>query len=154
MKVKTKRNIFIILAAVWILFIFWNSWQPAATSSQMSGGIVARLVGLLTKIGVSSDEEMLTFIVRKTAHFTEYAVLGVLSSMIFVSQRINTFQSKINVLFIGVMSAICDEAIQLMSDGRSGEIRDVFIDFFGVLTGVLIVYIVTTFTVKRKKKRG
>ena len=69
---STKRLIFHLALTLFMMaFIFWQSALPAEVSSQESGAIVRFLAGLL-----HADEDLISFIVRKTAHFTEYLVLG------------------------------------------------------------------------------
>jgi VanZ family protein len=45
----------------------------------------------------------------------------------------------LNPLFSGLFVCFIDETIQLFVEGRSGEIRDMWIDFAGVALGTLIV---------------
>ena len=52
--------------------------------------------------------------------------------------------------FIGLMTAVCDETIQLFVPGRSAEVRDVLIDAAGVLLGAALVRILT----RRRDGRG
>lgn len=54
-------------------------------------------------------------------------------------------------LIHGLMSAITDETIQGFTVGRSKELRDVLIDFTGVLVGLLVMYVYETF--KKKTTR-
>ena len=41
----------------------------------------------------------------------------------------------------GVLTALTDETIQLFSDGRSGQVTDVWLDSAGVLTGILVAIV-------------
>ena len=38
----------------------------------------------------------------------------------------------------GLLTALTDETIQLFVPGRSGQVTDIWIDFFGVMTGLLV----------------
>ena len=51
----------------------------------------------------------------------------------------------------GLLVAICDECVQLGVEGRSGEVRDVLIDFSGVLLAVLVCRILTWLRGRKKE---
>jgi len=79
MKMKiTKRQCFWSAAAVlYVLFIFSNSMKNADLSSADSGAVLRLVQQVLTAGGV--DGTIITeHVIRKTAHFTEYAALGIL----------------------------------------------------------------------------
>ena len=141
---KTLRIILILLAAVWMGFIFYMSSQNADTSNEASG----RAVRLVEKVFYPSWEslpgeeyiarhEMLTHLVRKMAHFTEYLILGVLLSMVFTTFRIQWKYRFLPSFFIGALYALSDEFHQSFVDGRAMEAFDVMIDSGGVLLGAL-----------------
>lgn len=76
-------------------------------------------------------------IVRKTAHFTEYAGLGLL---LFMNLRSLT-ERKIRWL-AGMLAAavipFLDETIQLFAAGRAAMIQDVWLDISGEVFGIAI----------------
>ncbi len=117
-----------------IIFIFLNSAQTSDISDSMSNVFV----DLLRKLFPEFTGNMV-FIVRKSAHFTEFTLLAVCAGLMFITKNPKTFISRIiYILFIGLITACTDEFIQLFSDGRNAQIRDVFIDFGGVCTGAAI----------------
>ena len=84
MKMKiTKRQCFWSAAAVlYVLFIFSNSMKNADLSSADSGAVLRLVQQVLTAGGV--DGTIITeHVIRKTAHFTEYAALGILLCLCF-----------------------------------------------------------------------
>ena len=88
-----------------------------------------------------SKGEVLTVIVRKGAHFTEYLILSGL-----VTATYGAFTDKRNYSFILLMCilvALSDEFLQSFIMGRSSEVKDVLIDFSGALTFFLANYITT-----------
>lgn len=116
-------------------FIFWNSARTDVQSSHSSGRIVTVLSNVLAYFGVYQDYDLMQKIVRKAAHITEFGVQAMLIA--------NSFSGKykkriIYILFLGLLTACTDEYIQLFSDGRSGLISDVFIDFSGTAAGTLL----------------
>ena len=117
---KTRRRVFLVLTLLWLAVIWGHSMMPASESKAESGGIVAVLSQMLPWV---TDR-----LVRKAAHFTEYAVLGGLVFGAF-PQRGRT--AVIEAVFAGVLAAFLDETIQLFSPGRSGQIADVWLGLAG-----------------------
>ena len=85
-------------------------------------------------------EEVLTPIVRKTAHFSIYAMLGIWTIKVIIS------------LLFCMLYAITDEFHQTLVSGRSGEIRDVLIDSLGALTGMMLILLISKIIQKNKTK--
>ena len=76
--------------------------------------------------------------VRKAAHFTEYAGLGFLLAMNTGAGLASVFcLLKENLTAVFGMPFI-DETIQLFVEGRSGQISDVWLDMAGIFTGILL----------------
>lgn len=151
-----KPAIFCMITLLWMVTIFWFSAQPADKSSAMSSPFAEKAVDLLysdfeTMPAVEQTKllDQWTHIVRKGAHFNEYALMGVLISMalaavksvrssgrLFDSLR---FKLSMSAFIIGSVYAATDELHQCFVPGRSGQFSDVFLDSMGVLTGVLIL---------------
>ena len=140
-KPSRKMMLFIIMlrimftAAVFatIAFIFYNSAQVAEVSSEYSGEateIVNRILHIL-----SFDIVLTEGVVRKLAHFAEFAVLGLLLTFCLrvYTKRLVAFCAW--PLLFGLFIAVCDEFLQRFVPGRSSSVRDVLIDFCGVCTG-------------------
>lgn len=91
-----------------------------------------------------------TAIIRKLAHYLEFAALGALLSNAFYF----TFEKQKPILsFIsGVLYAASDEIHQLFVDGRACRLFDVFIDSLGVISGI-IFFGVVLFLFNRLKLR-
>ena len=84
---KRKYRVILLAALVlsWMGMIFMFSSQDGAASSETSGRVVERVIAVvkpdfnsLAKSEQISFRKMVTFFVRKGAHFTEYMILGVL----------------------------------------------------------------------------
>ena len=147
MKNTTKRYIiravFLILVLAWMGIIFKFSNEPADLSSNTSLGITKRIVEIISKQETSIQEkeqltEKLDPYMRKLAHFTLYAIGGVLIINFINTYNISEKKKIIYSLITGVIYACSDEFHQLFIEGRSGEITDVMIDSFGVATGACI----------------
>lgn len=135
-----------LLSIVWILVIFSFSLQNGEESGALSGGIVAWIVGLFFPEDFTYIE-LVHFLVRKAAHFTEYFILGVLLSLTVREAKWNRVLLAPWVL--GTLVASCDETIQLFSDGRAGQVTDVMLDSSGVLTGCVVLMLVVLYLKRR-----
>ena len=134
-----KRRLMLFLALfLWILFIFGHSLQPAAASTQESDS-VRRLLSLLLRC------ELASAFVRKLAHFVEFWVLGALAACFFAGWAGRLPQTLFYSAVLGMMTALCDETIQLFVAGRDGRILDVWLDFAGSCTGAAMVLAVLYF---------
>ena len=138
---------------LWVGFVWGHSLVGGAASSAESGRVVALLRPLFEATGVT-DLDLMTFVVRKCAHFSEYAVLGGIARTFWtrVSRELGSRASlsRHRVLLAGlVLTALVflllipsiDETIQLFVPGRSGSPRDVAIDLAGVATGALLTWL-------------
>lgn len=138
---------FWLLAAACAGCIFWLSSKDGNQSQNMSDsvrGILMKLFGPLLK----------SFIVRKFAHFFEYAVLGFLIGCAFFLSR-RRF-SPITAVICSALYSISDEIHQYFVPGRACRIFDVGVDTLGALTGTLIlafiILIVNSIAIRRKEK--
>ena len=130
--------------------IFCFSAQPAAASQQTSGGIVSWLLRLLVPDFAGLDparqaeiEHIVTKIVRKGAHFAEYALLGaaLLGHMLAWRARRGLGRPRTLAFGVGALYAASDELHQLFVPGRSGELLDVLLDSAGVAVGVALLWL-------------
>ena len=142
-KQLTKRANW-ILAVAWMIVIFGFSHQTADASDLMSsgivdlvGGIIKRIVTMMTGGHVDPELTWLTFAIRKCAHAFLYAVLAVLVSRAICPDKIFSKKDFVIVLLICILYAASDEIHQLFLDGRSGEVRDVLIDGCGACVGMI-----------------
>lgn len=76
-------------------------------------------------------------LLRKIAHFTEFASLGLLLGWLFGMLR----KKKVTPFLCGALAACIDETIQIFVPGRGPGIRDVCIDVGGVVTGMILLYV-------------
>ena len=135
-----KKNKYLILTILWMIFIFVMSHTPGNDSSKQSNFIVNIIVQILP-----ITRNTLSFIVRKCAHMTEYAILAFL-----IYKTIVHIEKPYIISFIFTFLYDCTyEFHQLFIAGRAGQIRDVCIDSTGALIMLLIIY----FILKRKDKK-
>lgn len=134
---------------IYTMVIFGHSMMPAAQSSAESSYVLACLHGFLARFGMEASW-LTEHVVRKCAHFTEYAGLGILlflDARNFCAVFSETWRRTLRWLHGGAVFLIpfVDETIQLFSAGRSGQISDVWLDMSGAAAGVLFSVAVTVF---------
>ncbi len=120
-----------------MVIIFAFSAQPATESSVLSG----RAAGFLAKLlggELAQQLQWLEFVVRKTAHFAEYGLLGVLAGGLLLAYGYPPRRQWI-ALAGCVAYAMGDELHQAFVPGRSPGVRDVCIDSAGACLGILAV---------------
>ena len=148
---KITRIISTVLLIAWMSFIFSLSSENATVSSGTSGRVIATVVRLFVEdFDDLSEEEQAgiiapyQFIVRKGAHFTAYAILGVLSFFSFITYKSIPFKFRIPIILgVCLLYSVSDEIHQHFVPGRSCELRDVCIDFCGSLLSVAILTLIT-----------
>lgn len=154
-----RRKIFLVLTICWLVLIFGFSARDADTSGQDSGRI-GRMIGECFVPGfrewsdVKQEQfvEAVDFPVRKTAHATEYAILGMLMFGTIYEEKKSKVHNYVLSWIFGTCYAATDEFHQLFVPGRSGQIRDVMIDSSGVLAGLLVIYIVMWIKMRKAHK--
>ena len=147
-KLKILRVILIILIILWTCLIFSFSSQDGGESSGFSRKFVEFFV---------KDPELVNKIepyVRKLAHFSEYGLGGVLFVSLFSTYEWTDRRKITTSILVGVWYAIMDEIHQLMVPGRSGALKDVYIDSLGITTGVIGMLIVIKIFEIIKNKRN
>ena len=132
------RDRLIRLCSVLILlnlcFIWGNSLLPAEVSQAFSDWVKSLLEAVFpSEEALPSDGGLL----RKAAHFAEFAALGFLVRWRAVLLR----KKGIRTLLWGVAAACVDETIQIFVPGRGPGILDVGIDTCGVVTGMILLQI-------------
>lgn len=127
-----------------MVLIFFLSSQSADKSSELSRGLTYRIAEIITavshapKSGTAELAKSIHNVIRKCAHFSEYALLGLssLASVRLVSGK-PILRSAVCAVLICVLYAATDEVHQYFVPGRSMRAFDVFIDTCGALTGAL-----------------
>ena len=151
--VERKQWIWTAVLVLYILFIFSNSLTPGDESSSQSGFVLELAKRCLAAVGLGQVGITEHFI-RKMAHFSEYFILGALIVHVVKGfyQR-EPFISWASVwLLTGVLVPLCDETCQLFTDGRSGQISDVWLDISGMFCGSLVFLLMIRLLNNRKRK--
>lgn len=155
------RRIFIILTFAVMVTIFILSAQDADRSSDTSSFLTKIAVKILYSDYDSAAPEIqqemwskASFMVRKTAHFSIYALLGFCASFAVGKRKLFTLKS-LGVILFGFAYAASDEFHQRFVEGRSCEFRDMMIDTGGVTAGMVIsLVIMGIIAYIARKRRG
>lgn len=150
LKENRKLGILVFISIAWIAVIFSFSLQSGDESGKLSGGIVAWFVGLFFPEDFTHIE-LVHFLVRKAAHFTEYFILGVLLSL--TVREAKWKRILLAPWIMGTCVACCDETIQLFSEGRAGMITDVMLDSSGVFIGCVVLALSMLLVKKFNRKK-
>lgn len=116
---------------LWMVFIFF------ASTAQLSASNTSRIIRpLLLWLFPRISEESLAFahfIIRKLAHLTEYAILGLLAARAFSTSSHQTLRRQwfLFSLLLVALYALSDEFHQLFVPVRTGSIYDSLIDITG-----------------------
>lgn len=81
--------------------------------------------------------------VRKTAHATEYAILGILSAGTFGTFGMTGKRRAAAAWGVAAIYAATDEFHQLFVAGRSCQISDVMLDSAGAAAGIAVLFAVS-----------
>ncbi len=135
----------IFLAALYFA-IFVLSGQDGETSGSLSHRITEVIVEEISRIaGDGWTEELRNSLVsywehpvRKLAHFSEYAVMGILVYALWRPWRERGRKLYGLVILWVFVSAALDEGHQLMVPGRCGSFMDVLLDTSGGCFGVFL----------------
>ncbi len=154
-----KKFFLVFITLIWMSLIFYLSHQTGNSSSGFSDKIVDFMIDIFIKNfdNMSSLEKIeihdnFSFIIRKSAHYTEYFILGILLIL-----TVKSFFKKEVLIYIisssfGIVYAISDEFHQSFIDSRTPAIKDVFIDSMGLLTAIFLIGTICNILVKDRKK--
>lgn len=132
---------------LWLGLIFF------ASTGEFSASNTSLIIGpLLHWLFPQISEESLNqvhFIVRKLAHFTEYAVLGLLAARAFIKSSHQSIKRRwflISLLLVASY-ALSDEFHQSFVATRTASVYDSLIDASGGLTALIL------YSIRRRRTR-
>ena len=146
-RTDTRLRLCITLLICNLIFIWGNSLVTGEDSGNLSGGILAWVNSFL---GLEdAGAAVLHHLLRKAAHFTEFACLGALLAWYSLLR-----EEKHNIALpalLGMAAGLVDETVQLFTPDRGPSLRDVGIDTCGVAAGMALLWLGYTMYKKRKK---
>ena len=128
-----------VILLLLLLLIWGNSLQPAEASSAFSSGVLSKLQPLWLQL-TGASFPFSHHLLRKLGHFSEFFLLGLVSTLTGTTGRKKLTSNLPVILYIGLAVAVADETIQYFSPGRSPEVRDILIDYSGFCYGLLAAW--------------
>ena len=138
-----KKRILSILILLNLALIWGNSMLTGISSEAVSGGMLALLGRFLPVLLTEAGHTLL----RKAAHFSEFALLGLLYCG---RHRLVKGEAPVHLMGFGLAVACIDETIQIFTPGRASSLIDVWIDASGFALGLLLIVIFHTISNKIK----
>jgi VanZ family protein len=138
-----KKHILSILIVLNLALIWGNSMLTGLSSEAVSGGLLAFLGRFLPVLLTEAGHTFL----RKAAHFSEFALLGLLYCG---RHRLVKGEAPVHLMGFGLAVACIDETIQIFTPGRASSLIDVWIDASGFALGLLLIVIFHTISNKIK----
>ena len=157
---KVKQKLILLIVLIGIMgFIYYMSAQPVVRSGEMS----FRIDRLVCRLFVDGFENMtaeqqqvavydMDFMVRKSAHFLEYTMLGLI--LMLTGRTFLTSHQKTAAMLTGAVYAALDEFHQYFVPGRACQVRDVLIDYSGIVTGILTALLLMRIIRAIRNQRG
>lgn len=142
---KNKIHLVPIVAVILVMvLIFLLSHQPVAQSARLSSGIAEMIVSIAQYIMPDWDVDMDSFhhLLRKSAHFFSYFLLGMLGINALWKNGGRTYLTTAAAFLFCILFALSDEAHQFFVPGRGAQLRDVAIDSAGAAAGILAYIII------------
>lgn len=146
-KLKIIRVVLLLAILGTAVMIFLFSSQPADESQKTSDKLTTTVIRIVDpqfekkpKPRQLSTRKLVSLIIRKLAHFSEFALLGaLLYAYLRLSPRPGTAgRALLIALVLAALYACTDEAHQMLVEGRGPSPVDVGIDTLGALTAILI----------------
>lgn len=138
-----KKHILTILIGLNLALIWGNSMMTGLDSEAVSGGLLAFLGRFLPVLLTETGHAFL----RKAAHFSEFALLGLL----FCGRHALVRKAvPLHLMGFGLAVACIDETIQIFTPGRASSLIDVWIDTSGFALGLILIFL--AYTIKNNIK--
>lgn len=125
--------------------VVWTGIVLFASTGTMSASNTSRIIEPLLRWLVpdisEARVEFVQFVVRKCAHFTEYAVLALLAARAFLPSSKGVLRRHwlAASLMLVVMVSLIDEFNQSFNPARTGTIKDSALDTVGGSTALLVL---------------
>ena len=144
---EKRMRICITLLICNLVFIWGNSLLPGEVSGRFSDWVKEILSLFLLGLGMERSGGGL---LRKLAHFTEFAALGMCLGWLFGMLQ----KGRVRPFFWGAAAACLDEALQAFAPGRAPGAADVLLDCCGVLTGIILLYLGHSYCKKKSTNQS
>lgn len=164
--VKVIKYVVLGIAIALNIFILVNGFIPGNASGEMSGNAAENFIKVYNTLVPDGIPEAAKPVFKSNFRkiFGHFGLFGL--DAIFTTTAFYLFLKDIEALpkwsiiicsaLFGFIIAVLSELAQIITDGRSGSMRDVAIDSIGYLLGlltVMIVIIIVEFNIKTAQKK-
>ena len=167
MKVSKKYLILTIIVCVLAIainaYIIVHSCLDAQASTKAASGVVEVTEEVVNTVSPGTitpenHDSFVVFVRKAFGHFGLFAISGLLSPLAIYLTLNPLKWSKYWMLIVislsfGLMMGALTEIIQLSVPGRSGEFKDVLIDFSGYVLGFLIILLILFLIIRHQNKK-
>ena len=140
-----KQMISWLAVAAWMVVIFLFSAQNDIQSGDTSGTVVRWFLSLIYRgfadFSPEQQQSLLDswhLVIRKSAHFTEYAILGILIANVIRGYSLRAGFRWLLPIAASALYAVTDEVHQYFVPGRACRFLDVCIDTAGAVFGTAL----------------
>lgn len=146
MKTTIIRTILILMLGLTFIAIFNFSNQGGAESSGLSRKVARTIIDQLPQTKKLNEQdkneavEKSQTIIRKGAHLSIYALVGLIMMNLMCTYKINNKNKFLITILVGIIYASSDEIHQSFIPGRTAAFTDVCIDTCGAILGSLIAF--------------
>ena len=131
----------------WVPLVLWMGFISFASSVEFSAANTSRIIGPLVLWLFPNTSppslELIHWCVRKLAHLSEYALMGILAARAFRTSPRRLFHRRwflISICLI-VVYALLDEYHQSFVPSRTASIFDSLIDTIGGLVALFVIWL-------------
>ena len=161
-KVNVKVFLIFLILVFWIFLIFYFSSRNPLESSQQSSFVTRMLKKIdqvidfsntplfkkvelfLKRIWFKTENVPAEMLVRKTAHFGLYFILGFISFLGFYAISKIYLAILLGITFPNLVAVLDEYSQQYYNRGSS--LNDVIIDLSGIISGVFLGFFLITFS--------
>lgn len=156
---KAKKIIHISFIILWMIIIFLFSAADGKKSEEQSDEIIVTTAEIVKKEKLTVEEKdriinKYIVLVRKSAHFFLYFILGILVYLYIHNIYDTSLKTFIITIIVCTIYAISDEIHQMFSIERAAEIRDIIVDMGGSLLAEALLTLIFIVKSKIKKKEA
>lgn len=148
-------------AVIIMAVIFTFSSKPVNASNKSSMTLANHFLNIYENITQTKHQgeartelmESINHIVRKTAHFCEYAILAAAFALHFYVRRRKGRWLYGKAIIFASLYAATDEFHQTLVPGRGGMVKDVLLDSAGAVTGTFCFFLIILYIIRKRNKR-
>ena len=157
MKKKTSKYIFLSIYLILILIFYFftlRSGEESIKDSSLTTNIVLGVLRSFTFNKVKFDYEIIHHITRKMiGHYGYNLIIGLFGFLTVYSFKGIGKYSLIISLVLGLVIAVSGELLQYIPANRGPGPIDMLINYFGEVTGILLVYDIVLFRQNKQKSQ-